>query len=442
MALAMAAYPDATADHLDLLILSRMLELSQELNISLPVCGHEPLTSRWVARCLDAKFNIKHWDQMAAWTGKPEIDGPPLGWSPRLVVHCSDDSGDDDMLAAAVPHRVPGRRLRDQRGDYAGRQRAGAGSSDRRPTTAACFKCGRRGHFARDCRCRPLLSPLPPRGPPSPPPAAELQQPRASRHKSDTRQVVSHHSSTRTHSYTPKDNFTSPAPFTRSATQWKKLARRVVAAASGSSTLPLDDESKAKTAFRTPQDYPDFSQPFILDTDASDIGIGAVLSQRASCDQRVGSTHLQLDREGRLRSELRPAGRLDSSSARPGGSTQERAATSGSARLIFSSSGTQPSSIGSPEPALGARLKRLPISSAGGQDPLDSSTRHAWVNLCRVGGLCCRRSGEVAVWRRGSVLTLVDDPTLHAASELWAPPTDRVPNCDSVSTGIRTSSPR
>ncbi|CAM9876583.1 unnamed protein product, partial [Lampetra planeri] len=59
----------------------------------------------------------------------------------------------------------------------------------------------------------------------------------------------------------------------------------------------------------------------------------------ASCDQRVGSTHLQLDREGRLRSELRPAGRLDSSSARPGGSTQERAATSGSARLIFSSTG-------------------------------------------------------------------------------------------------------
>ncbi|CAM9970850.1 unnamed protein product [Lampetra fluviatilis] len=59
----------------------------------------------------------------------------------------------------------------------------------------------------------------------------------------------------------------------------------------------------------------------------------------ASCDQRVGSIHLQLDREGRLRSELRPAGRLDSSSARPGGSTQERAATSGSARLIFSSTG-------------------------------------------------------------------------------------------------------
>ncbi|CAN0301366.1 unnamed protein product [Lampetra planeri] len=236
MALAMAAYPDATADLLDPLILSRMLELAQELKISLPVCGHEPLTSRWVARCLDAKFNIRRWDQMAAWTGKPEIDGPPLGWSPRLVVHCSDDSGDDDMLAAAVSHESPGRRLRDQRGNYMGRPRARAGSSDRRPTSVACFKCGRRGHFARGCRCRPLLSPPPTRGPPSPPPAAEPQQPRASRHTSDTRQVLSHHPSIRTHSHTPQEKFTSPATVTRSATQWKKLARRVVAAASGSST--------------------------------------------------------------------------------------------------------------------------------------------------------------------------------------------------------------
>ncbi|XP_078467102.1 uncharacterized protein LOC144730286 [Lampetra planeri] len=100
LALAMAAYPDSSADLLDPLILSRMLELSQELNILLPVCGHEPLTSRWVARCLDAKFNLKRWDQMAAWMGNPQIDGPPLGWSPRRVVHCSDDSGDDEMMAA------------------------------------------------------------------------------------------------------------------------------------------------------------------------------------------------------------------------------------------------------------------------------------------------------------------------------------------------------
>ncbi|CAN0415783.1 unnamed protein product [Lampetra fluviatilis] len=58
LALAMAAYPDSSADLLDPLILTRMIELSQELGILLPVCGHEPMTSRWAARCLDAKFNL------------------------------------------------------------------------------------------------------------------------------------------------------------------------------------------------------------------------------------------------------------------------------------------------------------------------------------------------------------------------------------------------
>ncbi|CAM9489952.1 unnamed protein product [Lampetra fluviatilis] len=46
LALAMAAYPDSTPDILDPLILARMLELSREMGISLPVWSHEPLTSR------------------------------------------------------------------------------------------------------------------------------------------------------------------------------------------------------------------------------------------------------------------------------------------------------------------------------------------------------------------------------------------------------------
>ncbi|XP_078449975.1 uncharacterized protein LOC144717990 [Lampetra planeri] len=235
LALAMAAYPDSSADLLDPLILSRMLELSQELNILLPVCGHEPLTSRWVARCLDAKFNLKRWDQMAAWMGNPQIDGPPLGWSPRRVVHCSDDSGDDEMMAA-VPRWVPRRRLRNQRDDT-GRPRAGPGKSNRQATTATCFKCGRRGHFARDCRCRPLPSQLPSGRLPPPLPDADPRHPRVSRHKSDTRQVLSHHPSTRTHVCAPDGNCCTPVSMPHSTTQWKKLARRVVAAASGSSTV-------------------------------------------------------------------------------------------------------------------------------------------------------------------------------------------------------------
>ncbi|CAN0181471.1 unnamed protein product [Lampetra fluviatilis] len=46
VALAMAAYPDAKPDMLDPLNLGKMLELSKELGILMPVCGHEPLTSR------------------------------------------------------------------------------------------------------------------------------------------------------------------------------------------------------------------------------------------------------------------------------------------------------------------------------------------------------------------------------------------------------------
>ncbi|CAM9774076.1 unnamed protein product [Lampetra fluviatilis] len=86
----------------------------------------------------------------------------------------------------------------------------------------------------------------------------------------------------------------------------------------------------------------------------------------ASSTERVGSTHLQLDRAGRLKGELR---------------------------------------------------------LTGGQDPLDSSTRPRQPT-----------SAESAVSLLPRESRFGDD----AASELWAPPTDRVPNYDSVSTDIRT----
>ncbi|CAM9866211.1 unnamed protein product, partial [Lampetra planeri] len=61
--------------------------------------------------------------------------------------------------------------------------------------------------------------------------------------------------------------------------------------------------------------------------------------------ERTLSIGNQFDQEGQLISRVRPVGRLRSSTGRvgtgvrPGGSTQERAATSGSARLIFSPTG-------------------------------------------------------------------------------------------------------
>ncbi|XP_078458316.1 WD repeat-containing protein 97 isoform X5 [Lampetra planeri] len=79
IALAMAAYPDTKPDLLEPLILGKMLELSKDLAIPMPVCGHEPLISRLAAKCLDAQFNLRRWAQMAAWMGDPAIDGEPIG---------------------------------------------------------------------------------------------------------------------------------------------------------------------------------------------------------------------------------------------------------------------------------------------------------------------------------------------------------------------------
>ncbi|CAM9373078.1 unnamed protein product [Lampetra planeri] len=68
LALAMAAYHDAK---LEILILGKMLELAKDMGVKLPVCGHEPLTFRWAAKCLNAQDNLQHWAQMAAWNGVP-----------------------------------------------------------------------------------------------------------------------------------------------------------------------------------------------------------------------------------------------------------------------------------------------------------------------------------------------------------------------------------
>ncbi|CAM9740015.1 unnamed protein product [Lampetra fluviatilis] len=146
LVLAMAAYPDTTPDVLDPLILARMLELSKEMGISLPVCGHEPLTSQWAARCLDAKDNLRHWAQIAAWTGDLAKDGELFGWAPSRVVHIPDYAGVEDLAAAALRwvlrRRPVGRRdgASTPRGD-------GDGAAWRAGTT--CFKCGQMGHFAR-----------------------------------------------------------------------------------------------------------------------------------------------------------------------------------------------------------------------------------------------------------------------------------------------------
>ncbi|CAM9320583.1 unnamed protein product [Lampetra planeri] len=93
IALAMAAYPDTKPYLLEPLMLGKMLELSKDLAIPMPVCGHEPLTSRLVAKCLDTQFNLRRWAQMAAWTGDLAVDGNPTGWALSRVILTPDDAG-------------------------------------------------------------------------------------------------------------------------------------------------------------------------------------------------------------------------------------------------------------------------------------------------------------------------------------------------------------
>ncbi|XP_078477095.1 uncharacterized protein LOC144738063 [Lampetra planeri] len=96
--LAMAAYPNATANHLDPLILSRMLELSQELNISLPVhrdgwraAWTLSLTSsagtRWRRGRGNPKSTGHHWGGLHDWSYiTPTTPATTMCW---LLLFCT-----------------------------------------------------------------------------------------------------------------------------------------------------------------------------------------------------------------------------------------------------------------------------------------------------------------------------------------------------------------
>ncbi|CAM9927095.1 unnamed protein product [Lampetra fluviatilis] len=92
----------------------------------------------------------------------------------------------------------------------------------------------------------------------------------------------------------------------------------------------------------------------------------------------------EFDQKGQLTSRVRPEGFWDSAEFR---------------RLSGLDSSGSPSPLQAGKTRLTAQLGRDSPTSAESEVPL--------------------LAASVAVWRRG------DDPTLHARSELWAPPTDR-----------------
>ncbi|CAN0416798.1 unnamed protein product [Lampetra fluviatilis] len=102
MALAVDAYPNVKREHLDPLVMERMLVLAREMDVVLPTCCHELKTSWWAARCLNAHENLKRWAQMAAWMGDLAKDGQQIGWSPSQVVVIPEDAPSAADVAAAV----------------------------------------------------------------------------------------------------------------------------------------------------------------------------------------------------------------------------------------------------------------------------------------------------------------------------------------------------
>ncbi|CAN0375187.1 unnamed protein product [Lampetra planeri] len=215
------------------LILGKMLELSRDLGIPMPVCGHEKLTSRAAAKCLDAQFNLRRWKQVAAWTGGPVKEGGAMGWDPTKAVYVPDERGPRELTAASSPWS--GRGGPGPRATPSERGRRDARPALRRDDVD-CFRCGRRGHYAKDCWAR---FPAPPQQEASAPDKSPKDPPKqACRHAPDTRQgFTPHPSPSLRHPNVVVKACPSAGPC-RSVTQWRKLARRVVAAATGSSTVP------------------------------------------------------------------------------------------------------------------------------------------------------------------------------------------------------------
>ncbi|XP_078715459.1 uncharacterized protein LOC144933958 [Lampetra fluviatilis] len=145
--LAMAAYPETEPDLLEPLILGKMLELSRDLGIPMPVCGHEKLTSRAAAKCLDAQFNLRRWKQVTAWMGGPIVEGGAAGWDPKKAVYVPDGGGPQELTAASA--QWPARGGPGPRSAPPTQERRDGGSAVRR-NDVECFCCGRKGHFTRD----------------------------------------------------------------------------------------------------------------------------------------------------------------------------------------------------------------------------------------------------------------------------------------------------
>ncbi|CAI5640726.1 unnamed protein product [Oreochromis niloticus] len=166
--------------------------------------------------------------------------------------------------------------------------------------------------------------------------------------------------------------------------------------------------------------YPDPSQPFLLDTDASNVGVGAVLSQRGEAEERVHANADALSRRSCSADECRYCRRLEE---------LDRGPTSAAAEPEGEDEGQEPFTAAElqqhqvSDPALGMVRDwmeagtRPDWSAVSSQGPETKSLYSQWNNLELHGGVIYRR------WRApdggGDILQLLVPRALRPGVLRW-----------------------
>ncbi|XP_078719089.1 uncharacterized protein LOC144936107 [Lampetra fluviatilis] len=106
-----------------------------------------------------------------------------MGWDPTRAIYVPDERGPQELTAASSPWSGRGRP--GPRATPSGRGRRDARPALRR-NEADCFRCGRRGHYAKDCWAR---FPGPPQQEPTTPDKPTKEPPKQSACRTCSRQA-------------------------------------------------------------------------------------------------------------------------------------------------------------------------------------------------------------------------------------------------------------
>ncbi|CAN0410938.1 unnamed protein product [Lampetra fluviatilis] len=421
LALADAAFPRMDKEGKDAMVTEQLLVLAHELGVPINVADEMEICSLAIATSIHAYEVLKRRPGVVCkWPGNAALAATIAEPQPAAV--------QEQAFAASRP----------------GEWRTGGRSPTRSPrkleqpkpmTSVVCYNCGLRGHVAAGCRA-PRQRAAGPRRDDDQGHKSSQQNP-ASRGTSHVRSTNTAHSGRRfagtvlAHAapLPVEERLVAQADFTvESHPQSDEGTEWLDSLCAGSANLSgvqlgalrglLIEFADVFSKHKYDIGCTDLLRHHIATGDAAPIRQNPFRLSPAEKEhdpkgffgikERTLSIGNQFDQKGQLTSRARPVGRLRS---RPSGSTQGRAATNGSARLFsFWDS---------------AEFSRLSgLDSSGSPSPLQAGKTRLTAQLGRDSPTSAESevpllAASVAVWRRG------DDPTLHARSELWAPPTDR-----------------